>query len=209
MHADHVTLLDKREFGIDDNRAALALKDDATGFRGFYAQQAKAALDTTVSLRHFMGKVPLKVMRSDNSKELLATASEMRLVHETATPYTPSTNTRIEREIGVILGGTRTNLQHSGLSHKFWPYAASHFCHYANCTLPYSSGQPLADLPASAKTPWKARHEEEWSGPSAPFGCLVDFRTPDAPSFRKCKFSGRTQPGLFLGVVLQPGLHYR
>jgi len=49
VHADHVTLRDKKEYGIDDERVALAIKDDATGFRGFYAQNAKATDDTYVN----------------------------------------------------------------------------------------------------------------------------------------------------------------
>jgi hypothetical protein len=100
-------------------------------------------------------------------------------------------------------------MQQSGFPMKFWLFAAQHFAHFANCTIPFSSGQPLAQLPKDASTPWKLKHQVDWNGPSAPFGCLLDFRVPDCKQmFPQGKFESRTKPGLFLGVHLQPGHIY-
>ena len=209
LHADHVTIGDKRDYGFEDERVALALKDDATGMRGFYPQPSKSTDDTLISVQHFLGKVKLTTLRSDNSKELEALARELKVLHETSTPLTPQSNTRIERDIQVVLSGTRSNLQQSGLDLKFWTYAAAHFAHFSNVTLPFCSGKPLASLSNETKTPWELRHNHKYDGPLIPFGSSIDFRTPDSKRFHKSKFESRTQPGLFLGVFLQPGLHYK
>ena len=204
-----MTVQDKRDLGLNDEKTALALKDDATGFRAFYAQPSKNTVDTCDSIHHFLGKTKLVTIRSDNSRELTAAAKVFRALHETSTPLTPQSNTRAERDIQEILNGTRANLQQSGLPNSFWTYAAQHFCHYANCTIPFCSGTPLAQIPAETKTPWEQRHNSVWEGPTAPFGCQLDFRVPDSKSFHVSKFEPRTMPGLFLGIHLQPGSHYK
>ncbi len=153
VHADQITLQDTNDFGLNHERVALALKDDAIGLRGLYPQKSKGTDESVQSIKHFVGKCKAKTLRTDNSKELGKAATDLGSLHETSTPHRPQSSTRIERDISVMLGGTRSAIQQSGLPVCFWPYAAQHWCHSANTCLPYSGGKPLAEMPVDAITP--------------------------------------------------------
>ena len=208
VHADHVFPKDINESDLDENTTALALKDDAAEFRGFYPQTTKGADKSAASIRHFIGpKNKLVAMRSDNSKELIKTAKVLKVHHEQSTPYRSESNARIERDIGVNVNGIRCNLTQSGLPLSFWPQAGQHFAHYTNCLMPCREGKSISDLPPAAMTPWRKRFKEDWNGPTHPFGCLVRFRPYNANDSLP-KFAPRTVEGIFLGVFLQPGHKY-
>ena len=192
---------DTKDFGLDHERVALAIKDDAIGMRALYPQQTKGTDESVKNIRHFIGKCKIKALRTDNSRELGKAANDLGSLHETSTPHRPQSNTRIERDISTMLGGTRSALQQSGLPVRFWTYAAQHWCHSANTTLPYSSGKPLAELTSDTQTPWEQRRKEIWNGPSIPFGSLVHFLPPTSKRFKQGKFEPRAIHGLFFGRV--------
>ena len=152
-----------RDSNTADQTTALALKDDHTGFRGFYPQNSKSAAESVASIRHFIGpKNKLVTLRSDNSRELIRSAKDLKVHHETPAPYRHEENSRIERDIGVEANGIRCNLQQSGLPISFWPHAGQHFAHYANCLTPKRGCENPADLQDAGPTPWKLRFKSDW-----------------------------------------------
>ena len=207
VHADHVFPKDVVE-NEESSITALALKDDSTEFRGFYPQSSKGAEQSAASIRHFIGpRNKLGTLRTDNSKELIKSAKNLKALHETSTPYRSESNGRIERDIGVEVGGIRCNLTQSGLPLSFWPQAGQHFAHYTNCIIPCREGNSLANLPPASLTPWQKRFKEPWAGPTAPFGCLIRYRPYNANETLP-KYAPRTVEGLFMGVYLHPGHTY-
>jgi hypothetical protein len=102
VHADHVFPRDIH--ATDDDRAeettALALRDDATEFRGFYPQRTKSTSDNSESIRHFVGRQKLVALRTDNSREFIRKPKNskyymnfQRLIAQKAVPGLNETST--------------------------------------------------------------------------------------------------------------------
>jgi len=52
---------------------------------------------------------------------------------------------------------------------------------------------------------WNKRHDQgQWSGPSLPFGCYVDFKPEMEIAKKMPKGVSDTMPGVFLGYKLPP-----
>ena len=124
----------------------------------------------------------------------------MNIRHQISKDYMSTSNAIAERAVRSTLEGTRANLLQAGLHHGYWPYAARHWC-IMHDTAPDGTGKD---------TPWKLRFGTDFEGPLIPFGCKVDYWTgPRKKPKRQMKFEPTTEPGIFLGYVIHPGLHWR
>ena len=119
--------------GIDGEAVGFLLRDHATKFKQLYPAATKSAKECEVALKRFQG--PMFINRilhlyTDGAPEIVQAGKNLRTCHDTSTPS--ATNGIAEREIGIVLEGTRTLLEHSGLPTSYWPYASRCFCHHAN-----------------------------------------------------------------------------
>ena len=93
--------------------------------------------------------------------------------HATSTPYQPQSNSLIERQVGVIIQGTRASLLQSGLPHKMWPFASKHHAMATNMTVSASALDGLS--------PYEGHMKEPFAGMMIPFGALVHYRPEALP----------------------------
>ena len=92
------------------------------------------------------------------------------------------------------MDGTKTLTLQAGLPGAFWPYAMRAYCHAQNIDI------------VDGDSSWNKRHDlGQWSGPSIPFGCLVDFKPQKDAAKLMPKGVPDTVPGIFLGYKLLPG----
>ena len=137
---------------------------------------------------------------TDNSRELIATISELGYRHQTSTEYVDSSKSFVEREIRHMLEGTRTNLVQSGLPLQYWPLAMQHFSMAVNAT-PQLNGDDA---------PWKLRFEEDFPGQLIPFGAKILFwNNPKRVDNTSGKTSPTANDGIFLGYHIQPGFAWK
>ena len=192
--ADHY-VVGELGLGIEDERYGLLLKDLGTSFLGNFAVTDKTTNATIMMIREFGGPdTQWTYMASDNARELVGAAKYENMLHLPSTPWRPTSNSLIEREVGLLSGGTRALLAKSGLSHLWWPHAAKCYVHARN-VVPRAPGEA---------TPWHDRFGEKWHGPLFPFGCMVVYRPPDPYKSRQ-KFAPRGRKGIFLSYFLLPG----
>ena len=192
--ADHY-VVGELGLGIEDERYGLLMKDLGTSFLGNFAVTDKTTNATIMMLREFGGPdTNWTFMASDNAKELVGAAKYENMLHLPSTPWRPTSNSLIEREVGLLSGGTRALLAKSGLSHLWWPHAAKCYVHARN-VVPRAPGDA---------TPWHDRFGEKWHGPLFPFGCMVVYRPPNPYKSRQ-KFAPRGRKGIFLSYFLLPG----
>ena len=197
--ADHLICGDEPSRGVDDEKVALVLLDRATRWVEVYPAARKSTQETMQALRNFGdGDGSLENLYSDNAPELLEAAALLGIRHDTSTPYNSPTNGVAERNIRMILDGTRTALEQSGLGPVWWPRATRHFCHSLNTTI------------KDGDSPWNRRHKAgQFAGKRIPFGALVDIRPPEPVLKQMPKFGPRTVPAVFLGYHLNPGGRWR
>ena len=141
------------EEGVKGETVALVMKDIHTQFRHVYPSQTKSSESCVNAFNHFLShKDEVGAVYTDNSRELIATISELGYRHQTSTEYVDSSKSFVEREIRHMLEGTRTNLVQSGLPLQYWPMAMQHFSMAVNAT-PQLNGDDA---------PWKLRFEEDF-----------------------------------------------
>ena len=134
---DHIIARDLRDYGFDDQRVALVVKDVFSKFRYVYPSDTKEGEQVLEDLLHFVGvDDDIKVMYSDNAPELIDGVKQLdrRIRHVTSREYANQNKSVAEREIRTVLEGTRANLVQSGLPEKFWPLAAQHHAMALNLT---------------------------------------------------------------------------
>ena len=108
--ADHY-VVGELGLGIEDERYGLLLKDLGTSFLGNFAVTDKTTNATIMMLREFGGPdTNWTFMASDNAKELVGAAKYENMLHLPSTPWRPTSNSLIEREVGLLSGGTRALL---------------------------------------------------------------------------------------------------
>ena len=122
---DHIIARDLRDYGFDDQRVALVVKDVFSKFRYVYPSDTKEGEQVLEDLLHFVGvDDDIKVMYSDNAPELIDGVKQLdrRIRHVTSREY--ANQNKSVAEIRTVLEGTRANLVQSGLPEKIWPLAA-------------------------------------------------------------------------------------
>ena len=196
LHVDHV-IVGRRKFnhGLSGERCALYVMDRATGVTDAPPLKSKTAKATETALRFFAPDG--KSLFSDNAPEIVKAAEQLGWVHATSTPHRPQANSVTERNIRIMVEGTRANLVQSGLPHRFWTFAARHHC-ASRATTVKDGRSPYGDL-----------HGEHFGGHRIPFGALIHYRKTPLMRRRDGKFSSPTAAGLFLGLHVDPGYTLR
>ena len=200
---DHIIARDLRDYGFDDQRVALVVKDVFSKFRYVYPSDTKEGEQVLEDLLHFVGvDDDIKVMYSDNAPELIDGVKQLdrRIRHVTSREYANQNKSVVEREIRTVLEGTRANLVQSGLPEKFWPLAAQHHAMALNLT-------KRVDVDA---IPWDLRFGEPFSGMNVPFGAKVLYwNDPKRKATAPTKFGPSSAEGIFLGYHIQPGFIWK
>ena len=199
--ADHTVIKSNVEEGSKGETVALVMKDIHTQFRHVYPSQTKSTDSCVNAFNHFLShKDEVGAVYTDNSRELIATISELGYRHQTSTEYVDSSKSFVEREIRHMLEGTRTNLVQAGLPLQYWPLAMQHFSTAVNAT-PQLNGDDA---------PWKLRFEEDFPGLLIPFGAKILFwNNPKRVDNTSGKTSPTANDGIFLGYHIQPGFAWK
>ena len=71
-------------------------------------------------------------MYTDNSKEFIAAMKELKISHDTSTPYRPQTNGVAERAVRKVKEGTSAVLTQSGWAEIMWAEAMTCYCFLKN-----------------------------------------------------------------------------
>ena len=69
----------------------------------------------------------IKMMHTDQAKELVSACKELRWIHEWSTPGRPKTNGIIENKVKLVFRGACVLLRQAGLEARWWPYATKYF----------------------------------------------------------------------------------
>ena len=199
--ADHFIVHREADMGVDGERCALLMMDVGTRITDVAPVKAKSASEAVVALKNFVGNHGVKSMYSDNAPELKAAGRTLVWPHATSTPYQPQSNSLIERQVGVIIQGTRASLLQSGLPHKMWPFASKHHAMATNMTVSASAPDGLS--------PYERHMNEPFPGMMIPFGALVHYRPPKPVLDTLPKFAPRSCHGIFLGWYMRPGMEFK
>jgi gag-polypeptide of LTR copia-type/Integrase core domain len=177
VHMDHCGPVNPITYG--NGKYALNLKDQATGYAWSYIVPDKSASTTLKIIQKWLPQAErqsgnqLKIIRTDDAREfkgVLEDFLEKRgIEHETAAPYSSSSNGVIERVNRTLFDMVRPMLIRSKLPTPFWGEALS------------TATKVLNRLPSKSNPDGKSPHEL-WFGqkPSIAhlrqFGCLAYAR---------------------------------
>ena len=137
--ADHFIMHREADMGADGETCALLMMVVGTRITDVAPVKAKSANEAVIALQNVVGNHGVKSMYSDNAPELKAAGRSPVWPHATSTPYQPQSNSFIERQVGVIIQGTRASLLQSCLPHKMWPFASKHHAMATNMTVSASA----------------------------------------------------------------------
>ena len=188
---DHI-IFGRNSPGINNETVCLVVRDAFTDVAEAYPCKTKSGDETESSFRSFINLDAARELRSDNSPELLQTANNCGLRPKTACPYRPTDHGKEERFNQTLLQDARTFLLQSGLDTRFWPYAMKFAAHTHNTA-------PRLDM---NDVPWYRLHNEQFPGPSIPFGSRVTIAVPPEHRLHKADPGGRDY--IFLGYHYQP-----
>ena len=175
------------------DKVAPSVLDDATDLCDVYPGAVKDAESTIDAIKHFVGAASIETLRTDNSKELIATAKRLGVPIDPASPYRHTSNAKVERRIGLVKEGCATQLKQSGLPPEvFWGFAAKYQCFAFN----------LHGRQGDLTSPF-LRHGYHFDGVLVPFGARVTFRLPDP--VRSKNIAGLAECGVFVGYGQKPG----
>ena len=103
------------------------LRDLAFDFLHFAALPSKDAANIELGLSTFKGEDSIEPFHADAASELKLAAENLGIPADESTPYEHQGNGHIEVFIKLLKWGARSCLLHSGMGHKWWPWAASHW----------------------------------------------------------------------------------
>ena len=195
--ADSVYARGDKSRALDGSEYAMAFLDIGTAWLSRVPTCERSAADAREAMRDVAGPdCNIESFYSDGAKELIKAAKKLNWCHTTSIPYTSSYNGRVERAIRHVKEGTQTVLVQCGLSHKWWPLAAKHFCFASN----------ILGRSGDIKSPYELRHK---GGPSTgfriPFGVAIHFRPNKVLAKKLPKFGPNRVPGIFVGWHVPPG----
>ena len=177
--ADTMVLKGLRDRGINGEADAVVFYDLATSWIDVMPVMSRSDSNTVDAFNRFAGsRCDVKMMHTDQAKELVSACKELRWIHEWSTPGMPKTNGIIENKVKLVLHGARVLLRQAGLEARWWPYATKFFSVARNIE---NRGGGSA---------WSKRHPLlPFRGKLLPFGCLIDFY-PVAPKPRRLEKGG-------------------
>ena len=163
--ADHFIVHREADKGVDGERCARLMMDAGARITDVAPVKAKSANEAVAALKNFVGNHGVKSMYSDKAPELKAAGRTLVWPHATFAPYQPQSNALFERQVGVIIQGTRASLLQSSLLQKMWPFASMRHAMATNMTV---SASALVGL-----SPYGRHMKEPFAGMVIPFGALV------------------------------------
>ena len=133
--------------------------------------------------------------RTDNGGEFMsadldAFLHEFSVVCSFSTPYAPPQNAHAERMWGIILRCMRTTMAESGISERFWTFAA------ANAVMLHNS-LPSTKLPDSVSPSEALTGKKPDLSRFRVFGCIAWYFLPEHE--RSSKLGPRSLPAINLG----------
>ncbi len=125
-----------------------------------------------------------------------------KIIHDLSIPHAHQTNAKRERLNQDDIAGCRALLLQAGLSHAWWSYAITCFCHSFCCFA----------LDEQGKTPFELRHGFVPKHLPLPFGCLITVKPSETAEKKKGKFEPAGYQAIYLGpirvqVAFLMGLH--
>lgn len=103
---------------------AFMIRDEYSGLTHMYPLSEKSARAHEAAIQLYLGTRQRLQLHSDNSSEVLNTASNLAIPHSMSEPGVPQTNAFAERANRDVLEGTRTVLVLAGLPSCFGPICA-------------------------------------------------------------------------------------
>ena len=103
--AEHLIARDADGGGIDNEKAAIHIKDHFSNRMMLYPTGGKSADEAAQSVADSQGnkkKESIKLMYTDNAPELTAAVSRSKLKHNTSTPYRSTANPIAERSVRTV-----------------------------------------------------------------------------------------------------------
>ena len=114
-----------------------------------------------MDFRGVQGIDRVRMLYCDNTGELVGSGHNLGWMVNASTPGKPKSNRAVERIVGRVTEGTRTNLQQSGLDVSWWPWAGRQFAFAWNVSL------------FEGACPCLARHEKQCDAKHVRFGAVV------------------------------------
>ena len=130
--ADTVVLRGLRDRGISGEADAIVFHDLATSWIDVMPVISRPGANTFDALNRFAGPHnDIKMVHTDQAKELVSACKQLRCVHEWSTPGMPKTSI-IKNKVKLVLHGARVVLRQAGLEARRWPHAAKHYASARN-----------------------------------------------------------------------------
>ena len=184
----------------------LNIVDAATNIMEVYYLKSKSSAEVKAAFEHFLIKYKIKLeacraaghdvnWRTDNGGEFMsadldAFLHEFSVVRSFSTPYAPPQNAHAERMWGIILRCMRTTMAESGISERFWTFAA------ANAVMLHNS-LPSTKLPNSISPSEALTGKKPDLSRFRVFGCIAWYFLPEHE--RSSKLGPRSLPAINLG----------
>ena len=160
---------------LEGAQNALGISDSCIEFIGAKQKDPSGITKATTSFNFLC---------CDNAGELVGSGLDMEWNADTSTPGEPKSSGTVERIVGHIKEGLRTNLRASGMPPLWWLCAGRHFAFAWNAT--YHAGH----------SPYVDRFNKICKAPRIPFGAMVWF----LPTLRH---NNKSRPGNFGAVALK------
>ena len=175
----------------------LVVKDMYTEITHAYPMSGRKSSLVLESIKFFTGRRRIQLAYSDNAPEFINAMRTLSILHDTATPGVPKTNSIAERTNQLIIGGTVTSLIAAGLPPCYWSYAAPYWC------INYNTER------INGESNWDRLWKEPFHGTRFPFGCKVIFKPSDTRKLgegvKHEKWDPKGKIGIFAGYKLRSG----
>ena len=118
------------------------MMDEFSGYTDCFPCARRNEKYVAAALNKFAGpdKVIISIY-SDGAPEFHKACQKLRpegVVHDISTPYRHTAGAKIERRNRLVLDGTRTAVDASGIGVAMWPRAVRHFCFAYNAAISWA-----------------------------------------------------------------------
>lgn len=194
--ADHGIINEHDESRTHDKNVCI-IQDRATHWIQGYPAKTKNADDARIAFEKILGpELRAKHVYTDNSKEFERALKDLKLPHDTSTPYRPQTNGVAERAVRRVKEGTIVQILQSGFNEEWWHKAVTVYCFLRNITDKIVGGQ----------TPWFKRFGKDFDGPRIPMGAEIKYKPISKNDLKRThKFGDKRLRGIFVGYKQRHG----
>jgi hypothetical protein len=183
-------------------KAALAILDEKTGFRGLTPTNSRQHLDVVEQTRQYEGVEEGQQARrwwTDCAPEFKAASREIRkvqpLAHFTSPPHRHQANGTIERSNRTVSEGSNASIFTAGFDGKWWV-----------CAAPYWVAQDNGyTIRKDGTTAWENRFGVPCPFKLYPWGALVFVKPPQQLEGGKRKFEPKMLPHVLMSIGFSSG----